>query len=189
MMDGRARPLGCLDVWGGWFTGSPALRWVGRTGPELCSRPRPPRHLAAAAVADPQPTPPPWPGSATCLRLALQVRDSVFGKGQSRRIWGELYKVLDSSDVVIEVRQREDRGCRDTRDDMCLKCGGLIIVHHSPALCCSPLFAFTAVIGASIVHHIIGGLGSMETSPGFAVERPLLVSTYVGVQSCGNTID
>eukprot|EP00955_Chlamydomonas_euryale_P112633 366147-Chlamydomonas_euryale.AAC.2 len=24
-------------------------------------------------------------------------------KGQSKRIWGELYKVLDSSDVVIQV--------------------------------------------------------------------------------------
>ncbi|ETW09037.1 hypothetical protein H310_01505 [Aphanomyces invadans] len=27
----------------------------------------------------------------------------VFNKGQSRRIWGELYKVLDCSDVVIQV--------------------------------------------------------------------------------------
>ena len=31
------------------------------------------------------------------------VRDPIFGKGQSRRIWGELYKVLDCSDVVIQV--------------------------------------------------------------------------------------
>lgn len=30
-------------------------------------------------------------------------RDNLFEKGQSRRIWGELYKVLDSSDVVIQV--------------------------------------------------------------------------------------
>lgn len=34
------------------------------------------------------------------------VRDSVFEKGQSKRIWGELYKVLDSSDVIIQVRAR-----------------------------------------------------------------------------------
>lgn len=27
----------------------------------------------------------------------------MFSKGQSKRIWGELYKVIDSSDVVIEV--------------------------------------------------------------------------------------
>ena len=26
-----------------------------------------------------------------------------FDKGQSKRIWGELYKVVDSSDVVIQV--------------------------------------------------------------------------------------
>jgi hypothetical protein len=33
-----------------------------------------------------------------------QARDTIFEKGQSKRIWGELYKVLDSSDVVIQVR-------------------------------------------------------------------------------------
>lgn len=32
------------------------------------------------------------------------VRDAVFDKGQSKRIWGELYKVVDSSDVIIQVR-------------------------------------------------------------------------------------
>lgn len=31
------------------------------------------------------------------------ARDAIFEKGQSKRIWGELYKVLDSSDVVIQV--------------------------------------------------------------------------------------
>ena len=30
-------------------------------------------------------------------------RDKIFEKGQSKRIWEELYKVLDSSDVVIYV--------------------------------------------------------------------------------------
>ena len=30
-------------------------------------------------------------------------RDDLFAKGQSKRIWGELYKVLDCSDVVLEV--------------------------------------------------------------------------------------
>ena len=28
---------------------------------------------------------------------------ALFKAGQSRRIWGELYKVIDSSDVVIQV--------------------------------------------------------------------------------------
>lgn len=36
--------------------------------------------------------------------LKDQVKESLFEKGQSKRIWGELYKVLDSSDVIIQVR-------------------------------------------------------------------------------------
>ncbi|MEW5313343.1 MAG: hypothetical protein WDW38_004918 [Sanguina aurantia] len=36
------------------------------------------------------------------------VRDSMFDKGQSKRIWGELYKVLDSSDVIVEVLDARD---------------------------------------------------------------------------------
>lgn len=31
------------------------------------------------------------------------VRHNMFDKGQSKRIWGELYKVIDSSDVVVQV--------------------------------------------------------------------------------------
>ena len=31
-------------------------------------------------------------------------REKGFDKGQSKRIWGELYKVVDSSDVVIQVQ-------------------------------------------------------------------------------------
>lgn len=35
---------------------------------------------------------------------AVEVaKDDMFAKGQSKRIWGELYKVLDCSDVVIQV--------------------------------------------------------------------------------------
>jgi nuclear GTP-binding protein len=36
------------------------------------------------------------------------VRDAVFEKGTSRRIWGELYKVVDSSDVIIQVLDARD---------------------------------------------------------------------------------
>lgn len=36
------------------------------------------------------------------------VRHKMFDKGQSKRIWGELYKVLDSSDVVVQVLDARD---------------------------------------------------------------------------------
>lgn len=35
-------------------------------------------------------------------------KDSIFSKGQSKRIWNELYKVIDSSDVVIHVLDARD---------------------------------------------------------------------------------
>lgn len=41
-------------------------------------------------------------------------RERVFDKGQSKRIWGELHKVVDSSDVVIQVL--------DSRDPMGTRC-------------------------------------------------------------------
>eukprot|EP00301_Raphidiophrys_heterophryoidea_P013174 c2052_g1_i1.p1 GENE.c2052_g1_i1~~c2052_g1_i1.p1 ORF type:complete len:646 (-),score=131.33 c2052_g1_i1:58-1809(-) len=44
-------------------------------------------------------------------------RESVFSKGTSRRIWAELYKVIDSSDVVIQVI--------DSRDPMGTRCQGV----------------------------------------------------------------
>ena len=42
------------------------------------------------------------------------MRDPVFEKGQSKRIWGELYKVIDSSDVLLQVL--------DARDPMGTRC-------------------------------------------------------------------
>lgn len=36
------------------------------------------------------------------------VRQEVMAKGQSKRIWNELYKVIDSSDVVIQVLDVRD---------------------------------------------------------------------------------
>lgn len=36
------------------------------------------------------------------------VRDWVFGAGQSKRIWNELHKVIDSSDVLIQVLDARD---------------------------------------------------------------------------------
>ncbi|XP_057196765.1 nucleolar GTP-binding protein 2 [Triplophysa rosa] len=37
-----------------------------------------------------------------------EVQEEIFKKGQSKRIWGELYKVIDSSDVVIQVLDARD---------------------------------------------------------------------------------
>jgi nuclear GTP-binding protein len=35
-------------------------------------------------------------------------REAIFSKGQSKRIWNELYKVIDSSDVIIHVLDARD---------------------------------------------------------------------------------
>ena len=36
------------------------------------------------------------------------AQEPIFSKGQSKRIWNELYKVIDSSDVVIHVLDARD---------------------------------------------------------------------------------
>jgi len=38
----------------------------------------------------------------------ISAREAIFSKGQSKRIWNELYKVIDSSDVVIHVLDARD---------------------------------------------------------------------------------
>ncbi len=47
------------------------------------------------------------PGGVAAGEAASGVREGrredVFNKGTSKRIWGELYKVLDCSDVVVQV--------------------------------------------------------------------------------------
>ncbi|KAL9010112.1 MAG: hypothetical protein Q9173_004918 [Seirophora scorigena] len=40
--------------------------------------------------------------------LQTTAREPIFSKGQSKRIWNELYKVIDSSDVVIHVLDARD---------------------------------------------------------------------------------
>ncbi|KAJ3101036.1 GTPase required for pre-60S ribosomal subunit nuclear export and maturation [Phlyctochytrium bullatum] len=35
--------------------------------------------------------------------MNMEARDPIFSKGQSKRIWSELYKVIDSSDVIVHV--------------------------------------------------------------------------------------
>ena len=50
------------------------------------------------------------------------AREPIFSKGQSKRIWNELYKVIDSSDVVIHVLDARDpigTRCRSVEKYIC----------------------------------------------------------------------
>lgn len=48
-------------------------------------------------------------GEAVAEEATLTTaREPIFSKGQSKRIWNELYKVIDSSDVVIHVLDARD---------------------------------------------------------------------------------
>ena len=40
--------------------------------------------------------------------VLTKAQEPIFSKGQSKRIWNELYKVIDSSDVVIHVLDARD---------------------------------------------------------------------------------
>ncbi|KAM8796200.1 NOG2 protein, partial [Eudromia elegans] len=51
-----------------------------------------------------------------------EAQEEIFKKGQSRRIWGELYKVIDSSDVVVQVLDaRDPMGTRSPHVESYLK--------------------------------------------------------------------
>lgn len=47
-------------------------------------------------------------GPATLDGQINSAKEAIFNKGQSKRIWNELYKVIDSSDVVIHVLDARD---------------------------------------------------------------------------------
>lgn len=69
---------------------------------------------AAAAEADNKPTPT-AAAAATDDGARSAAPEAVMLKGTSRRIWGELFKVIDSSDVLIHVldaRDPEGTRCR-----------------------------------------------------------------------------
>jgi nuclear GTP-binding protein len=53
------------------------------------------------------------------------VRDLMFDKGQSKRIWSELYKVIDSSDIIIQVLDaRNPLGTRSRKVEETVKSFG-----------------------------------------------------------------
>lgn len=52
----------------------------------------------------------------------MEARERIMSKGQSKRIWNELYKVIDSSDVVIQVLDaRDPMGTRSKHIETFLK--------------------------------------------------------------------
>lgn len=51
-----------------------------------------------------------------------EAQEEIYKKGQSKRIWGELYKVIDSSDVIIQVLDaRDPMGTRSPHIEAYLK--------------------------------------------------------------------
>lgn len=50
----------------------------------------------------------------SAIEYSEAARENIFNKGQSKRIWAELHKVIDSSDVIIQVL--------DVRDPMGTRC-------------------------------------------------------------------
>ncbi|XP_063211726.1 nucleolar GTP-binding protein 2 [Chroicocephalus ridibundus] len=51
-----------------------------------------------------------------------EAQEDIYRKGQSKRIWGELYKVIDSSDVVVQVLDaRDPMGTRSPHVESYLK--------------------------------------------------------------------
>ncbi|KAK4689783.1 nuclear GTP-binding protein, partial [Tremellales sp. Uapishka_1] len=63
---------------------------------------------SAAAAANPSEIDASTHTSETYHPTVSTAREPIYAKGTSRRIWGELYKVLDSSDVVIHVLDARD---------------------------------------------------------------------------------
>lgn len=58
------------------------------------------------------------------------VRHTMFEKGQSKRIWGELYKVVDSSDVVVQVSNSRPSYMKNIRNSVLQSCSLQLLRWH-----------------------------------------------------------
>lgn len=67
-----------------------------------------PANASGGGAAVPRPVPVAASAADPWAEFKDANRGRVFDKGQSRRIWGELHKVVDSSDVVIQVLDSRD---------------------------------------------------------------------------------
>jgi nuclear GTP-binding protein len=75
----------------------------------------------AAPASDAPPQPEPQPQATQFLSEDAYTNpalEPIYQKGTSRRIFGELYKVLDSSDVILHVL--------DARDPLGTKCDSVL---------------------------------------------------------------
>lgn len=109
------------------------------------------------------------------------VRDAVFQKGTSKRIWGELYKVLDSSDVVVQVG-----GCgRCATHFRLLSLASLTFLYECEAFDCNPWRASAQGPAASWWVSVL--LTQQHTL--LLNGAPALYEQPVGAHSTSNTID
>lgn len=104
--------------------------------------------------------------------------EPVFDKGQSKRIWNELYKVIDSSDVVIHVL--------DARDPVGTRCRSIekYLREEAPhkhlifVLNKCDLVPTGVAVSATLLPSHRFPLYLLHTTPMFLVRAPLLLFSW-----------